>query len=307
MRRQEPQLDGPKRQHFLPSSYLNGFTKSGKLAVYDRESDDVRIQTPINTAVIRHFYTMVDEEGRNRYEVESMLSDYESRGIEVIRKLMEWKQIDSGERNDLSTLIALFVGRVPYFVNLIKKMHSDMAGKLAKSMFSDIETVKEDLEINDGKLRSSEDYYHEAKNMVEFISSGSYKINTNHKWAMGLDVQSTLELAPIFAKRNWTVLHQIDSRTSFVTTDIPVFLATEQPRNPSIFGVGFADSDAVSVLPIAHSCALMMSGWGGQLDHSPMLSNKIRDLNLSLACRCERFIIGRDRELVKFLANQIPR
>ena len=298
---QEPKLHGPKRQHFLPSSYLNGFSELGKLAVYDRESDEVRIQTPKNTAVRNNFYTMEDDQGRKRYEVELMLAEWESKGIEVIRKLKARKQIDPDERSNLSILIALFVGRVPDFVDKIKDMNADLVRKMTEQMFSDTESVKIELERTDGKPRNDR----EAEEFLEFIHSDRYKIKTNHKWAMGLAVKSTLNLAPILAERNWTVLHRSDSSISFVTTDVPVLLTTNQPIPPSIFGVGFGNSNAVAILPIAHSCALMMTGWGGRLDHRRLPPKEILDLDRAFASRCQRFVIGRDRKLVKYLANQV--
>jgi hypothetical protein len=63
-------LTGAKRQHFLHKFYLEGFTKDGMVAVFDRESNEVRIQNPINTGVIGHFYTLEDAEGRKRFELE---------------------------------------------------------------------------------------------------------------------------------------------------------------------------------------------------------------------------------------------
>src|SRR2546423_12733762 len=65
-----PMLTGPKRQHFLPRFYLDGFTRDGLVAVFDREKNEIRLQQPVNTAVIGHFYTMEDEEGRRRFELE---------------------------------------------------------------------------------------------------------------------------------------------------------------------------------------------------------------------------------------------
>ena len=298
---QEPQLHGPKRQHFLPSSYLNGFSKLGKLAIYDRKFDEVRTQTPKNTAVRNNFYTMNDDQGRKRYEVELMLSEWESKGIEVIRKLKAWKQIDPDERSNLSIVIAIFVGRVPYFVDKIKDLTADLGQKVAKQIFSDTESVKRGLEKTDGKPPDDR----EVDEFLEFIRSDRYKIKTNHKWAMGQAVRATLELAPILSERNWTVFHQSHSSPSFVTTDVPVLLTTRKPRPPSIFGIGFGDSDAVAILPIAHSCALVMSGWGGRLEHIPVPPEEILDLDRDFASRCQRFLIGRDRELVKYLANQV--
>ena len=300
-----PILHGPKRQHFLPRSYLNGFTKSGNLAVYDRETDDVRIQTPTNTAVIHDFYTMKDDKGRKRFEIESMLADYESKGIEAIRKLMEWKRLTSDQRRDLSILLALFVGRVPSFVDSIKGMYSDLGKKLARAMFNDSTAAKEILEQIDDRQRTSDDYHQEAEGIVRFIRADNYTINVNHMEAMRLAIISTLELAHIFANRNWILFHLGNPRESLITTDAPVVLTTTRPRPPSMFGIGFAASDAVTIVPLASSCLLVMSGGEGQLEHGPINLKKILELNQLLASRCKRLVIGRDRKLIQFLSKRI--
>lgn len=80
-----PLLTGPKRQHFLPRFYLDGFAREGLVAVYDREKNEVRLQQPVNTAVVGHFYTMEDEQGRKRFEIEQLLSEYEGKAKPVIQ------------------------------------------------------------------------------------------------------------------------------------------------------------------------------------------------------------------------------
>jgi len=82
----EPLLKGPKRQHYLPRFYLDGFATDGLVSVYDREKDEVRRQQPKDTAVIGRFYTMEDAQGRRRYEIEALLSEYEGKASPVIKK-----------------------------------------------------------------------------------------------------------------------------------------------------------------------------------------------------------------------------
>lgn len=53
-------MSKPKRHHFLPEFYLNGFTREGLLCVFDRETGEYRRQAPKNTAVIGHFYAFVN-------------------------------------------------------------------------------------------------------------------------------------------------------------------------------------------------------------------------------------------------------
>ena len=74
-----PKLNGPKKQHVVPRFYLDGFCRDGLLNVYDRQKNEFRIQTPHNTGAITGFYTFTDEDGRRRYDLEHLMSEYEGK------------------------------------------------------------------------------------------------------------------------------------------------------------------------------------------------------------------------------------
>lgn len=141
----QPLVDGPKRQHFLPRFYLDGFTKEGVLAVYDREANEIRVQQPVNTGVIGHFYTLEDEEGRKRFEVEKMLSEFEAKASPTIRKLAAKEEISADERSDLAIFVALAGFRTPDIVDSLKLFNSEVVGDVAKRMFTDVEQVKKQM------------------------------------------------------------------------------------------------------------------------------------------------------------------
>ena len=102
-----PMLQGPKRQHYVPKFYLEGFTKEGLLAVYDRKNDTAGLQQPLNTGVIGHFYTVKDAQGRKRFEVEAMLSEVEAKAAPVIARLAAGGEITDEQRSDFSVFLAL--------------------------------------------------------------------------------------------------------------------------------------------------------------------------------------------------------
>ena len=54
----KPLLDCPKRQHFLSCFYLEGFTKDGLLAEFDRKMNEMQVQQPVNTGVIGYFISI---------------------------------------------------------------------------------------------------------------------------------------------------------------------------------------------------------------------------------------------------------
>jgi hypothetical protein len=128
-------LEGPKRQHFLPKFYLDGFTRDGKLAVYDRAKNEVRVQQTINTGVIGHFYTLTDADGRKRFELEQMLSEFESRAKIGIEKLSQYSAISPDERADLAIFVALGGFRTPDLIDSLKITTGKMVNDFAKAVF----------------------------------------------------------------------------------------------------------------------------------------------------------------------------
>jgi hypothetical protein len=301
----KPLLSGPKRQHFLPKFYLEGFTRDGNLAVYDRESDDVRVQTPVNTGVIGHFYTMKDEEGRKRYELEAFLSEWEGKASVIMTKLSNSENISVEERVNLSIFIALAAFRTPEHVQSIMAVNSGFVGAMALEMFGNVERAKEQMRRTPFAPETEEDLDREARDLVAFAQGGRYEIKTEHKWAVEMAIRTAFAVAPTFADRDWLILHRPDHKRSFVATDSPVLLTTVAPREPSMFGVGFGNADALIIFPLDQTCALAMFGDRGGLAHIASTDERMRHINLAIADRCQRFVIGRDRSIVRSLADRL--
>jgi len=300
----KPALTGPKRQHFLPRFYLENFSENGLVAVYDREVDQVRLQQPVNTGVIGHFYTMEDAEGRRRYELEQLLSEYEGKSKPVIDKLASQEDISADERSDLAIFVALAAMRTPDMVDSLKALNSGMIADIIKHVFSDVDVVaarlREDPELNE---KSDDEVRTEAKLMVDMAQNDGVQVSTEHRWAVGMAIEVALEVAPIFAGRDWIVMHRDKDNKSFVTTDSPVLLTTTSHRPNNFWGVGYGNADALVFFPLKESCTLAIFGDNGNLRHIEADSERVRQLNLGMAARCQRFVIGRDEALVRSLAQ----
>lgn len=301
----EPLLSGPKRQHFLPKFYIEGFTKNGVVAVFDRDSNEVRVQSPQNTGVIGHFYTMEDADGRKRFELEQLLSEYEGKASPVIKRIAEKAEINADEREYLAIFVALAAFRTPDIVDSIKAFNSNYVADMTKRMFVDVEETKEWMRGRPNAPATEEGLDTEARELVEFVKSGRYKVTTNHKWAIGTAMNTALKIAPIFAGRDWVVNHRGDEKRSFVTTDAPVVLTTVVPRKNSFWGIGFGNMDALVLFPLTESCMLAMYGNSGTLQHQIAGIEKIRRANLAIADHCQRFVIGREEALVRSLADRL--
>lgn len=302
---EKPLLDGPKRQHFLPKFYLEGFMKEGMVAVFDRESNEVRVQQPLNTGVIGHFYTMEDAEGRKRFELEQLLSEYEAKASPVIKKLAAKQEINADERANLAIFVALAAFRTPDIVDSLKAFNSDLIEDTAKQAFADVAEVKERMRGKRDAPSNEEELEAEARELVEYVQRGEYEVTTSHKWAVGMAVKMAFNIAPILAGRDWVVVHRDNDKKSFVTMDAPVLLTTVAPREKSLWGIGFGNADALVLFPLTESCILAMYGSNGNLQHRTAGVEEIRRANLALADHCQRFVIGREQALVRSLADHL--
>ncbi len=234
-----------------------------------------------------------------------MLSDFEGKASPVIRKLASKEQISADERSDLAIFIALAGFRTPDIVDSLKLFNSGVVGDLAKRIFSDVEQVKEQMRGKPGSPTADEELAQEAKEMVEYIQSGGYEMRTNHRWAIVMAMRMAYNVAPLLAGRSWHVIHCDSDKNSFVTTDAPVVLTTMAPRTPSIWGVGYGNPGAIVIFSLTLSCALVISGDGGDLQHQTVGTDQIRHCNLAMADRCQRFVIGREEVLVRSLADSL--
>ena len=302
-----PILTGPKRQHFLPRFYLGGFTRDGMLAVFDRDKNEIRIQQPTNTGVIGHYYTMEDAEGRRRFEVEALLSEYEGKAKPVVAKLSAGAtDLSADERSDLAIFMAFAATRTPEMVNSMQALNSQMITRFTKRLFNNEEDVYQELRRKQRCAEESdEELRNQAKWMVQVAQSDAFVVETKEKWAVGMAIQTALNIAPYLAGRDWQVRHRENDKMSFITTDSPVLLGSVTPRGPSVYGVGFGSPDAFISCPLDQSCTLEMFGDSGVLVHRSAGRDYIRMANLALGKRCQRFLVGRDEALVRSVAEKL--
>jgi hypothetical protein len=300
-----PIFKGPKRQHILPKFYLEGFTRDGYVAVYDRKNKEMRTQPPINTCVDNNFYTFKDSEGHNRYDLEKLLSEYEYKASLVIKKLAAKQEINAEERANISIFIGFAICRTPDAVDSIKLLNSNILGSLTKRIFNKIDFAKEHIRKSPNAPSTEDELEEQAQKLVDFVKNNELNVETDHSWAVGTAMQMSLKIAPFLSCRNWTVIHRDNDKRSFITTDAPVLLTTTTRRESSLYGVGFANLDALVLFPLSQSCALAMSGNEGDFEHKKANGENIRRINLAIGEQCKRFVIGRDEALIRSIADRL--
>lgn len=291
----------PKRHHFLPEFYLNGFTRDGLLSVFDREKSEYRRQPPKNTAVIGHFYAFLNVDGQMDYGLETFFSQIEGKAKVVIEKLEDDERILPEERLDLAMFIALLFNRVPKFERESEQI-ADTTGKaLMKKMFPTIESVEEHLRR---EAEGDGDRSVSAQAFFDFIHKEQYTIVGNRNISIQAILEHTPEMATILAFMDWAIAHAND-RSSFITTDSPFgFIVPEEIRRSREPAIGLGSPNVTKIVPLSGRIALLLGGVGVGLGHFDFDRTQVRELNVAVASECDRYVMGPDEALVRSIVRR---
>lgn len=300
----KPLLTGPKRHHYLPQSYLEGFCRDGVVFVYDRHLNEIKGQTPLNTGVVGHMYTLEDSQGRKRYELEDALARLEGKASNLILKLASKESLSSQDRMDLAMFIAVAEFRTPHTVDSLKQFNSNLVRDSIEVAW-DKRNAVETLRRNPKAPTSEEELQRDAQEISDYVETGEFEVVTDHKWAITTAITMAENIAPIIERTNWSIVHSPSEKKSFLTSDAPVALTTSAKRANSFYGVGFGNADAVVLFPLTQSCALIASGRGGALNHQITDTDTVRRINLAVADQCQRFVIGRDAPLIRSVVENL--
>ncbi len=125
----------PKRHHYLPKFYLEGFCRNNLLWVFDRDSKEFRQQTPVNTALQKYYYSFENDDGEKTADIEDLLSLVEGHTKPIIDKVNDEKLISDTEKETLSIFIGFLHSRVPSFEEYFNNQHERIVRHLSKIIF----------------------------------------------------------------------------------------------------------------------------------------------------------------------------
>jgi len=283
----------PKLQHYLPVCYLDGFSRNGKLWVFDRDKYEYRPQGTRNTAAEKHFYTLTGKDGDQDFVVERWLSEkVETHFPPLLRKLENAEPLTPYDKTRLGLFISVLKVRTPEFARNFTRMASDLM-KLKLVYACRIPEIAQRF-LKDAPESIKAEY--NVENFAEFAQKHiTVKPHSNER------LRNMLRLALRHQKyirsMDWIVYHS-PPETSFVTTDAP-FVIVPSPDHGGPFGL--LTPNTLKIVPLSGRICLMMTEPGTAITHRDLTREQVREFNRVLACDCERFLIGRDEALVRSL------
>lgn len=254
-----------KRHHYVPESYLKRFSSDKALWVFDIERNELRAQTPRDTATKGYFYALEDKDGKRSYAIEEALSEVEGALASVMERIEATEQLAESEKQTVAYFAALQMLRGPDFHEDVNTIHEAALRLYTEAMFTDAEIGKQSWDKAQTRLPKSE--------RVPFIDAQDLRVRSERsiKTHRNRSLEMMLELASDIAQHSiqfaWMIACAPRDK-SFVTTDRPLTLVPPHPRLPPPYGsVGIATKGALKMLPLSMSRCLLMGDPGALFEY----------------------------------------
>ena len=229
----------PKRHHFLPQFYLQGFSNSkGYINVIKIDDGDLFKTNPINIGCEKDWNRIGDD----RTSLENHFAEIDGATSKVVKKI-DKDEVLPTEPDD-RILLVYFGARLcvhnPSIRNGLRTAQTNHLKHLGRWRTSSSGIYYETTKNQD---MSKVIPYERMKSFVENIEEGNYKIDFDHGYFLEAETRYIEDtLFPLLCKLHWSLLIIEDSTGNFVCSDRPVFLNTmfTQFSDEADFTAGFA-------------------------------------------------------------------
>lgn len=292
-------MSEPKRQHFLPVFYLEGFSRGGRLWVFDRERRVLRPQTPTNTAVRRYYYSIQGPDGRRDNRVEEVLALVEGGAKPILDKLARRETITREQKGTLALFVAFMDTRVPDFEAEFNAFQERTTRAFVNQMVASPEVTRAFVE---DYQQTGEGAEMDPQAIYEFGRAGEYTIEVPRQNSLGMMLEAATKFSRVFSQMDWILLHCTEN-ISFITSDSPFIPVPPLGSSRRFYGV--ASQGVCKLLPLSGKMCLLMGDRGDLLSHHEMTREEVRAINLGITANCQNLVVGRDEALIRSLVRAV--
>ena len=247
----------PKRHHFVPAFYLQGFNEGGgrddTFHVLDLKAGKLRPATPNSVGFENHFYR-VEGDGLDPAGAESLLADFEAEMAPEIKRIVEARGFpDDQAYNAVVNFVGLLAARGP----AMRRALTDPMERMAKHILQLRVSSEEVYNATNDRMRADgidlpDIPCGEEKRSVE-NDEIIVRLHPNHQVAYQLEMASLV--VDILLTRPWVLL-VADGQDTFICSDHPVALTWTVPM-PGPFPPGFGLPGTTVTVPLTSRLALL--------------------------------------------------
>lgn len=292
-------MDKSKKHHYLSQFYLEHFSKSGRLFIYDRIKNEYREGTPLGTAYQKHFYTVEKESGVKDTSIEEWLSGIEGKAQRSIVKIVARKELSDEDEEFLAHFAALMVTRTPSFDKGARKFMQPLV-KSAVQQAATLENMR--LLVEETISKAGTPTTTTAENLLDVVTGGNFEVSLNRNMPLKYMVDLAADCAAALRTMNWLFVHASEDSV-FVTCDDPFSIIPNDGSVPKR-GVGIATHGVIKFLPLTRSVGMLILNQGAARQHVWATSNEVEKFNVQTAMRTDRLVISSNRAVLEALVSK---
>jgi Protein of unknown function (DUF4238) len=291
----------PRKHHYIPQFYLQGFTmegtKAGQLWVLDKHTGRQWKASVDKAARETDLYKVELKDGGNPASFEEELAKIESTLAPVLKQTIERQALPKGRDFELLlNLVALMALRVPGYRSFLKNIGTAWFRQFTHGL---VET-REKWEAVIRKARTKRPElpdmpYEEMKRAVE---SGELSIDLDmgQNWFVMMILEASGEMLVHLSRRRWYLTVVPPQGPDFICSDNPVSLSGT-PMSPNPGACGFAAPGTLLLFPLNRRMAVVGSFEGLMLPN-PAPEKTVALVNGATARDSGRFLFSPAEDFV---------
>ena len=234
----------PRKQHYIPQSYLNRFTANGELVVFDFINERKFATSPQNVAHIKDFYSTDIKESADENIVESYFSKVENSAQNIIDEYVNTMR-PPNKKNwvRLAEFIAGMYVRVPKFRFEYLEFAEGFLNMRAHHVLANPTSYKYQQLAKHGK----------PEELLKDVSKIQITPHQN-QYVLAM-LKSIPKLTGVISQMTFTLLYSCGS-SRFITSDNPVILF--DPKPDRYHGSGWVKDSIESYFPLSPFTCLLL-------------------------------------------------
>jgi len=245
-----------RRHHYIPRCYLKGFAKDKErpqLFVVDSKECTSFTTLISNIAAERDFHRL-DAPGQPQDALENKIAEFEGDLAPTLERVIADRSIvNIDDRSNLFTFMALLCIKNPGMRETIGAAAGKMAQLTLEMMAATPEEWRARMERakNEGTMDQDAD----ADALRKMILDRKFKFTLTTPAHLDIEFGSLETLHPYFLGRNWVLCKADAGTTGFITSDRPVCVAWQDPKNHAPAGLRLKGTQVA--FPISNDLAMI--------------------------------------------------
>jgi hypothetical protein len=202
----------------------------------------------------------------------------------------------------LSLFVSLQIFRIPNH----KKRHEEIRRGLLDKLGDDVPpaTLEEIAEIPSIVPPDEEGPSISAYELVRILEELENAPELAHSDYLRTIFPTAIKISNILVQMSWVIVHTPED-SAFITTDCPFITLPPPNFDPDgLIGYGIATPGASKIMPLSSRSCLFILDEGHEFGHVLIRRKNVRDMNISVATSCDRFLIAADEDHVKYLVRR---